>query len=71
MLVWRVYRACQNLTYGNIYNLAKPNIRGYIGQGKLIYTCNIQKEHLQTRRGFWYLRYEVGTGEVIGVWGYY
>lgn len=47
------YRTLQNLTYGNIYNLAKPNIRGYTGQEKPIYTCNIQKEHLQTCRGFW------------------
>lgn len=48
------YRTLQNLTYVNIYNLAKPNIRGYIGQEKPIYTCNIQKEHLQACRGFWY-----------------
>lgn len=48
------YRTIQNLTYGNVYNLAKPNIRGYIGQEKSIYTCNIQKEHLRACRGFWY-----------------
>lgn len=46
------YRTLQNLTYGNIYNLAKPNIRGYTGQEKPIYTCNIQKEHLQACRCF-------------------
>lgn len=48
------YRTLQNLTYGNIYDLAKPNIREYIDQEKPMYTCNIQKEHLQTCRGFGY-----------------
>lgn len=31
-----------------------PTFRGYIGQEKPIYTCNIQKDHLQACRGFWY-----------------